>query len=704
MMKTLKQMEQKLQKADRKQAVLYLFCNFISLMLITAYGAMMTSPTVQTIFPPGGDSRKQMYAIFVLALFGCVVFTIYAAGLFFRKKSRQLGILMALGASRKRLAPGLFREVLLLSSVSSLAGILAGFPFLLALWNLFRIVMFDTAEMVFTIDFRCLFISAALFLLVVVCVCVFAVLYLKRTNILDVIQEEHKNEPVKEPGLWCGPVGIVLLVGGAVLGYESGGIYQAIFHKYSSAWLNLTYAPVFIGLYMIMLHTVVHGWSRRKKNPYKNIFSRSMMKFQGRQTVRTLLVSTVLIAGGCFGIFYIPTLVSGLNQGLNARAFDYAYHYPPGQGLSADEVQALAAEHQFSIKDWREAPFSILAADGMEYIEEEDRTFHYEYASILTDARFLSESSYNLLTGENVDVSPGKYCGVTTLDGVNTYAPSPDHKVFTNLSTMETLPIEFQDYLYFELMADRISTYVLDDGDYRQITQGLNSSWTETLVYFNADGKDSYAFASDLYHAFVNSFHEDYALAYCYDRTQIFRHEELGGAPYFEGAEEELYVDLENPDSSNFRMFWAYMPKFRILETNDTLQTYAVFFMVFIFIAIICFTAAVVIGYTRCQTIVLNNRYIFDDLKRLGAPPAFLSREIRRQCCIVYRLPALIGMSAMLFFILLILYSNDGILSQAEIIGFVLCLGILVLIAAGIYAVYLRTVYRLYRSICRGER
>lgn len=123
---TMKSMEQKLQRADRKQSGLYLFCNFISLTLITAYSAMMFSPTARNVLPEGGDSRKQVMAIFVLALFGCIVFTIYAASLFFRKKSRQLGTLMALGASRTRLAPGLFREVLILSGISSLSGIATG--------------------------------------------------------------------------------------------------------------------------------------------------------------------------------------------------------------------------------------------------------------------------------------------------------------------------------------------------------------------------------------------------------------------------------------------------------------------------------------------------------------------------------------------------------------------------------------------------
>ena len=136
---SMQAIERKLQKADRKQASLYLFCNFISLMLISAYSAMMFSPTVLDILPEGGDSRKQMYAIFALSLFGCVVFTIYAASLFFRKKSRQLGILMALGASRKRLTPGLFGEVFTLCASSSILGIIAGFPFVWLLWNGFRL-------------------------------------------------------------------------------------------------------------------------------------------------------------------------------------------------------------------------------------------------------------------------------------------------------------------------------------------------------------------------------------------------------------------------------------------------------------------------------------------------------------------------------------------------------------------------------------
>ena len=99
---------------------------------------------------------------------------------------------------------------------------------------------------------------------------------------MDTIREEHKNEPVRELGRWCGPVGIIVLLIGAVAGYNASAVYQHLFSAFPPIWINVLYAPVFVGLYMIILHTVVHGWVQNKKNPYKTLISRSMMKFQGR--------------------------------------------------------------------------------------------------------------------------------------------------------------------------------------------------------------------------------------------------------------------------------------------------------------------------------------------------------------------------------------------------------------------------------------
>ena len=56
-------------------------------------------------------------------------------------------------------------------------------------------------------------------------------------------------------------------------------------------------------------------------------------------------------------------------------------------------------------------------------------------------------------------------------------------------------------------------------------------------------------------------------------------------------------------------------------------------------------------------------------------------------------------MASMLFFYGMILYANDSIFSSDEIIGFVLNLGVIVIISGIIYGVYIHTVHHLCRQL-----
>lgn len=697
-MMTMQNLEQKLQRADRKQAILYLFCNFISLMLISAYSAMIFSPTILTVLPEGGDSRKQIIAIFVLALFGCTVFTIYAASLFFRKKSRQLGTLMALGASRRRLAPGLFREVFTLSTVSALAGLLMGFPFVWLLWSLFRMLIVDSAQMKLVLDFRCLFVSVPFFLIVVLFSCITAFRYLRRTNIMDTIREEHKNEPVRELGKWCGPVGVVVLLIGAVAGYNASAVYQSLFSAYPPVWINVFYAPVFIGLYMIILHTVVHGWGRNKKNPYKMLISRSMMKFQGRQTVNNLLVSTVLIAGGCFGLFFLPMMSSSQLLESAKRPFDYLFQYRADQNVpDQEDIEQLASRYDLHLKDWSRGEYLLLAMDGQEMFED-GRSYHYEYTQFLKGGKFMSESNFSALTGMDIDVTPGTYKGISNDEETGTYFMTQGSKVLTNLTTLSTCDTKFDGFLHYGLLVDQRGYYVLDDADYAAIEEGLSEEYRGNMFAFNIDGEDSYDFAYELFLNFMHSFTDDCERPIYYDPVEKYACEQRGET-YWGDTDEMTQVSFEESDSSDFRMYWTYMPKIRVLDQNDYMRTFAVFLMMFLFIAIICILAAMVIGYTRCQTIALNNRYLFDDLKKLGASSAFLTREVKNQCRKVFQTPSVIGISLMFLLYSMIMFGNDGALTYSEIIGLLACAGSLLLVTLTIYAVYRLTVKKVKEEL-----
>ena len=60
-----------LRRKNRGQYALLAGCSFFSVLLITAYVCMMRSPTILSVLPEGGDSRKQGMMVFVLAVIGC---------------------------------------------------------------------------------------------------------------------------------------------------------------------------------------------------------------------------------------------------------------------------------------------------------------------------------------------------------------------------------------------------------------------------------------------------------------------------------------------------------------------------------------------------------------------------------------------------------------------------------------------------------
>ena len=149
-MKQFSEVYSHLRRANKKQYALLAGCCFFSVLLITAYVCMMRSTTILNVLTEGGDSRKQVMMIFVLAVIGCGAFTTYAAGLFFRQKSRETGIFLALGAKRGQLKKELMRELALLALVSCGAGALLGGPLAWGLWQIFRVLVVDTEQMSLT--------------------------------------------------------------------------------------------------------------------------------------------------------------------------------------------------------------------------------------------------------------------------------------------------------------------------------------------------------------------------------------------------------------------------------------------------------------------------------------------------------------------------------------------------------------------------
>ena len=315
-----------LRRKNRGQYALLAGCSFFSVLLITAYVCMMRSPTILSVLPEGGDSRKQVMMVFVLAVIGCAVFTAYAAGLFFRQKSRETGVFLALGATRRQLQREMGKELAVISLGSCAAGAALGGPLAWGVWQLFRLFLVDSQEMALSFDPRSYLLSMVFAAYVVGMLFFLGGRSIRRTNIIDIVQESHKSEPIREVKRWYGSVGIVLVVIGALAGFLMPSFFITVLHWYSPSGVDAVfYLPALVGMYMILLHTVVNGW--RKRHKYRDIIATSMMKFQGRQTVRNMLVMTLLIVGAYFASFYAPMLNTSSTYSFSTRPVDFEYHW-----------------------------------------------------------------------------------------------------------------------------------------------------------------------------------------------------------------------------------------------------------------------------------------------------------------------------------------------------------------------------------------
>lgn len=180
---------------------------------------------------------------------------------------------------------------------------------------------------------------------------------------------------------------------------------------------------------------------------------------------------------------------------------------------------------------------------------------------------------------------------------------------------------------------------------------------------------------------------------------------EEAGEPYeFDRENVAAYdfpvMDREDRDSTEFRNYWLYMPQFRVLDQNDFVTTMAVFLMLFIFIALICFAAVIVIAFTRCMTIALTNAHVYDDLRHLGAPKSYLFRSVQGQVSRVFLVPAMVGTLMIAAFYTMIMYFNDNRFTPGELAGMGSCAAV----AAGL-SLLLYGAYRFTRkTVCRTLR
>lgn len=689
---TLLNILQKIKKYNKGNYRQFSLCFAMSVMLVSALTLFMTSPFVMSRLPVGGDSRKMLYMVYAVAVIGCVLFTVYATSLFLRFKSREIGVLLALGTDKRTLTKTLMKEIGGLTAKIAVLSILAGAVLAFGIGKLYESMIQSAGGDHFGFSILGIGISVLFFLIVGAMIMMMTSRFMKRVNVIEILNEERRNEPIKQQvgerylliGVICVAVGIF---GGLVVPY----LVSVIWKMKLGAYMYGFYLLVLVGLYRIMVYSVaVHKRGRKPQKYYKNLISFGLMKFQGISVVRNMLIITLLLAGTLFAVFFsVANYIQG-SMSASTEANDISYQYLGGaDGLTEEKVKDLASEYQVQIEDYREAEFIRLLGSGVcrENYDEDGRLIE-EYREKDFYKNFISATTFSEVTGLKVTVEPGTYQYISREGNSESYWFLPedlDRAENTTTGNMLELSyagtVEYSSF-FWNRGQDGSAAYILNDTDYEKLKEGISEELTLRHVLFNlTEEGDAYGFSKKLYEEYCKSVPDNMRVMGNYDEYRASVDQD-----YEYGETVELYADRPEMEVD-----WKYAPVLVPLQEKLFILTYATLLLVFVFVAFICLIAAGVIGYTRSMTVACKSKRVLVDVQKLGADRNYLTGILKMQIKKVFVLPTVIAIVIMFAYYMLVLWQNDGCITVQEYPVIVINAGICLVLSGYQYVIYRRS-------------
>ena len=700
---TMSRITAKLRKKNRDQYLLLGICIFLSVILVTSFTMMYFSPSIQELLPPGGDTRKLMKLMMGVVMIGCLIFTLYGSSLFFRKKSREFGVMLALGEERGALAGQLAKELAAVVVKYVLSGILLAVPVSYLIWKLFQAIALNTARLKYRPGNAGIFAGILFAAILSLCILVLGIRFIRQADIMNILNASRKTEMVREIKPWFGRLGAALVAAGLFLAMAVPQLTVRLFRQGMPAIWNVTYLLGIAGLYLIVLSAV--GYSKKGKHPekyYKNIISTNLMRFTARQTTRNMLCIALLVfvmVGSAFwGVMYYFSAMDGGGE----APYDYSWHYPAKEAqIGKKETEKIAREHKVTLTAYEDLDSLqlVIRYTGRD-MDEQKRYFDAEYEKLAT---FIAASDFERISGRSISLKAGEYQTVTTTDFQENVWVSVDClNEIENPATGERMVPEFRGTAEFDNLAIGSDpfAFLLSDEDYNRFAKDLPDDWKEKHAFFNAECMTD---AGD------KKFYE-YEFADAVIREYIARATELSNHyGLYDSREEELAlaagkeygyagkIDL-SPDNPQIMDDWKYAPFSKIFLQANAMEMVAVFVLLSIYISVISLTAAGIMSYIRSITIAMDNRQLFEDLRRLGTDDAYEEKVIKVQLRKIFAYPVAAGCTVVGLFSLFLTYFNDMRLQAFEVNMLLLEVLLMIFIAGVLYVVY-RIAYGKMRRI-----
>lgn len=378
-----------------------LFC-VISLVI---YFSIKLNDNFKEVF----ESRliSALYNIGVIILIAFVLFfIIYSLVAFLRFRSKEFGIYLSIGMNKKDIIKLLITENTLVIFLALVLGIPIGAGISKLLEQFVgRILGYESLPSNFVIDGY--LITIAIFILITIVVDSAAAIYIKKSNLLDLISKDRKVKRHKAHWI-LGLIGVFLILIGFSILSNLMRMDRSEVIDYNSYYIKSMVRFIAIsgvGLYLTLINmgASIIVFLKKKKDFYvKRLLLISEMNFKFSQNNK---------------IIYISTLISLLVIVLISSAFS----------LYADEIRKVEGDQPYHlmylVNDNEEKINEIIKRNSeVKVVEEKNIDFLYlpNSLNVLNEGReikggeriIISEEAYNKLTGEGLKLNKNEVINV----------------------------------------------------------------------------------------------------------------------------------------------------------------------------------------------------------------------------------------------------------------------------------------------------
>lgn len=538
------------------------------------------------------------------------------------------------------------KEMYLILPLAIIGGLMLAYPLSIGVWTMFKKFIISTSETEFNIGYMGYGIGFVYSIGITLLINTMLSTYLKKLDIMKILKAEETIEEIKEVKPYMTLVGIALILGGILL--------MDLFFK-SGGRLSFLGTPCLaisaFGIYLICARLPYYGDSKKKRNPkkyYENIVFYSLLKLKGKQYVNAIFTTTLIIGVSTFSLIFILSQILSTDQLVGQGIADYSLKYRSDvENVTEEEIKVLADKCNVTIEDFYSYESLLLMESGYDYDEKTCEEFYVEQ---LSDASIISESTYELLTEEILDVKPDYFVYASPQA---THFMAKEETLLTNHMTSESKTYKNQEVRIVPLTDGILKYvgryYVLDNQEYEKAASTLSAdAKVNNIIFLTDNWEEEYGFGDELRDMIISRTDKKInEHAYCEIITATYKSETC---PY-----DPIELSEDNPEVARW---WKYTPNFKILSKNDAVYEDAVYLLLFIFISTLGFIAASIILYVKSLSSIWNDKQIYQNISYLGAKQAYIKKCISKLQRILFVIPTVIGTLSALIMLTIIAASG----------------------------------------------